>query len=678
MANRLLAHLADKASTSSFAIVGPWGSGKTWLLEATIKAMSTGADAPQARDLIRFNPWFFADEKALFVGFAELLLELTPKTQKARRALADLLSTVGPSLKFGNVDLTKLAAKGEERARGLSGPEQIRNRVAGAVGSSKRHVLVIMDDLDRLNPPELLMLFKLIRLIGDVPGISYLLTYDEETLLQLLARTDITANSEDRARRYLEKIVEVKWVVPPLTQVQLDALVVVPIAAILVESAAFESELNPHDVAFDYRLESLLRKRITTPRSADRFVAMIREIPVRALAELNFDDLAFALYLRAYAPRVWSLVVEESELLTGGGAYGFRSQDKAKQQLIRLRDRIRAALANDPGDPEEVLDLIQEHFPRFGNALSDRDDHHGDRSLRISEPEFIARYMWLDLPPGAVSEVAVNRNVRELPQSKATDWLTAEIEREPSLVLESIFRSARADPKVARRVFGFLDHLYENHGVVGPVDAFLGLNARIRVNARLLLPLMKPRELDELLRIDIRQTRLLRRLVVGELRASSYSAEVHAKFLAAGERLALALELHLESCPSPSFVEQETREGLLDLLRIDASRAAAFATRMCDSHGWRADDVASLYVTERVGNESRRIGFSLTALRRHWGADFAAHLASADSIGYPLEWDATGAPNEQESAVDASLARALASYGLKHAIDLNVGDLDDF
>lgn len=678
MARRLHTHLSLKSESGSFAIVGPWGSGKTWLLEETIRALSEGENALRTGDLIWFNPWFFADEAALFVGFAEFLLELTPQNQRSRKALAGLLSAVGPSLKFGNVDLTKLAAKGEERALGLSSPQQIRNRVASAVKSSGRHVLVIMDDLDRLNPAELLMLFKLIRLIGDVPGISYLLTYDEETLLQLLARTDIAADSEERARRYLEKIVDVKWAVPPLTQNQFVSLVDAPIAAIVGEGATLANDLNPPDIAFEYRLASLLRKRITTPRAADRFVGMFREIPPRAIAELNFDDLAFALYLRAYAPKVWALIVEENEILTGGSLYSFLFQEDVNSQLVRLSERIKSVVSSDGGDSEEVLELVQHHFPRFANARRGRNDQHGDRPLRISEPAFTARYMWFDLPPGSVSEVAVRDNLRRLPDAEAANWLTAEIKREPSLVLDSMARSANADRTLAARLFRFLDSLYERHGIDGPIDAFLQLDSRIRVNARLLLPLMTDDELDAVLKVEIRETRLVRRLVTGDLRAESYSGDVHSKLVEAAGRLALELEPHLEASGSPSYGEYEVRESLLDLLRVDAPRAISLATRMVDLLRWRADDVASLYVTESIGSETRRIGFRLSALQRHWGTDFATHLANADSLGYPRQWDLAAPPTEQVGPVDESLARGLASYGLQHGKDLNSGDSDDF
>lgn len=677
IAQRLRHHLDNLEATTTFAIVGPWGSGKTWLLDGVVAELETDGAGARERDLLRFNPWFYADESALFLGFAELLLGLTPRKSKARRAVAGLLSTVGPSLKFGSVDLTKLAARAEERVSGLSGPEQIRKRISEVVHNAGRHVLVVMDDLDRLNPTELLMLFKLIRLVGDVPGISYLLTYDEETLLQLLARTDVAADSEERARRYLEKIVEVKWVVPPMTSEQVVALVDAPIASIVAEGAALVSEVGRQDAAFDYRLAAMLRKRIRTPRAASRFVSMFREIPPRAIAELDFDDLAFALYLRAYLPKVWALIVEEHELLTGGSMYGYLLQEDASDQLKRLNERVRNALEGDSGDTEEILDLVREHFPRFDNAVRGRNDHHGDRPLRISNPAFVARYMWFDLPPGAVSEVDVRQHVHSLPDGDSSEWLRAEVRREPVLVLESMLRAAKAEPRVSKRVFDFLDGLYEAHGVDGHVDAFLGLDANIRVNARLLLGMMVGTEVDEVLNVRIIDAGLIRRLVTGELRASAYSADVHARLLAAAARLAAELEAYLEMSPSPSLEQDVVRESLLDLLRIDAVRAVALATRMVESLQWRADDVASLYVTESVGSETRRVGFNLTVLKRHWGDDFSALLAGSSTLGYPREWDAHGHPQDLVESVDSALARALASFGLLNAIDLG-GRPDDF
>jgi hypothetical protein len=50
-------------------------------------------------------------------------------------------------------------------------------------------ILVILDDVDRLQPDELLTLFKAIRLVASFPGVYYLLAYDEQTVIDVLTST---------------------------------------------------------------------------------------------------------------------------------------------------------------------------------------------------------------------------------------------------------------------------------------------------------------------------------------------------------------------------------------------------------------------------------------------------------------------------------------------------------
>jgi predicted KAP-like P-loop ATPase len=76
--------------------------------------------------------------------------------------------------------------------------------------------LIILDDLDRLEPAELLLTFKLVRLVGRLPNVYYLLTYDERTLVDVLKRTDLVGEEDGRAQAYLEKMIQVRLDIPPL------------------------------------------------------------------------------------------------------------------------------------------------------------------------------------------------------------------------------------------------------------------------------------------------------------------------------------------------------------------------------------------------------------------------------------------------------------------------------
>ena len=263
-ARQVAERIIRNRESSTFALVGDWGSGKTWLLEAMLRDLESNPDWHTARGtVVRFNPWYYGDEQALFAGFASLLVQQTLKKGRARARLADMLELVGPSAKFGAIDLTA-AVKKAEKAVGVTAPSQIRNAVSEGLAKSGRQLLIVMDDLDRLNPDELLILFKLVRLVGDVPGLHYLLAYDEDTVHHLLKQTAIAGGSSERARRYLEKIVERRWEVPPLTDEQVDEILF--------------SKLS-----------------------------------------LKEGDLHLTLLIRTAAPALWKAIVAERQLLVGSG-----------------------------------------------------------------------------------------------------------------------------------------------------------------------------------------------------------------------------------------------------------------------------------------------------------------------------------------------------------------------
>jgi predicted KAP-like P-loop ATPase len=130
---------------------------------------------------------------------------------------------------------------------------------------------VILDDLDRLAPDELLLVFKLVRLLGRLPNIYYLMCYDEQTLLDVLARSDLVGDSHERALDYMEKIVQVRIDVPPLREVQISQGVDNAINTILGDE-----ELEPIDIeriAEAYREH--LADRLTTPRAIRRLFAQV-------------------------------------------------------------------------------------------------------------------------------------------------------------------------------------------------------------------------------------------------------------------------------------------------------------------------------------------------------------------------------------------------------------------
>ena len=88
--------------------------------------------------------------------------------------------------------------------------ETLRNEIVDQLSEIGNRIVVIIDDLDRLEPAEGAEITRLIRAVADFPNVIYLLCYDRS----IFARSLQTALSIDDGSAYLDKIVQVSFRVP--------------------------------------------------------------------------------------------------------------------------------------------------------------------------------------------------------------------------------------------------------------------------------------------------------------------------------------------------------------------------------------------------------------------------------------------------------------------------------
>lgn len=209
----------NRRSSTVLSLVGAWGSGKSSIIEATVSDLKASEEGWK---VVRFNPWSFQDLPSLQTGFFAELREAFPtelKGTKAREKISDFAEAVLP---FASVTAL-VGVDGSNAMQGFAklvgGDRSVtaaQTRLEKLLEKRAVPILVVMDDLDRLAPDELLLTLKLVRLIGRLPYVHYLLAYDEDTLLDALSRTGLVGKSKSRARDYLEKVVQVRFDVPAL------------------------------------------------------------------------------------------------------------------------------------------------------------------------------------------------------------------------------------------------------------------------------------------------------------------------------------------------------------------------------------------------------------------------------------------------------------------------------
>ena len=311
-----------------FGLAGPWGSGKTSVLNFIEYLLTEERDQEWA--VVRFTAWSAGDVDALTDEFYRAIAAAMPATEAGRRAADRILSmapvfaaaakavvTSAIESKIGKGALrdTSEAVAGAlaDRAGEFTlEPDPFFKRfkkLSEAINDAGQNVLVVVDDIDRLHTDELLGVLKAVRLLGRFSRVHYLLSYDEQTILDVLVASDIANREAKRARQYLEKIIQYPFVLPPLEVSQLEA----ELRAELLKVAAAHG-ISPNSAGtqgwddVDRIIHALPDDDIAcmTLRRIKRLASQAEVLCALVGARnLNFIDAILVTYLRLWYPALY-------------------------------------------------------------------------------------------------------------------------------------------------------------------------------------------------------------------------------------------------------------------------------------------------------------------------------------------------------------------------------------
>lgn len=262
--------------------------------------------------VIRFSPWLFPGKaelaSALLSDLARVVGEkLGDDVRKAFASVLDRLSSVVPivgaatdvATPFGlggllsaGVDVSDRLAK-----RMTDGPtvESVRARLRKKLGAlNDTKIIVVVDDLDRLTPDEAVEMVSLVKGLGDLPNVVYLLCYDENRLGDLIS-TALTVDGHE----YLQKIVQYPVHLPPLE----------PPEILLLLSADLESLVANWSTLATRRLNIAwfltLSHYLLTPRDVRRLMNAFSVALAGVGSHTDPVDLLLLETLRIHEPAVY-------------------------------------------------------------------------------------------------------------------------------------------------------------------------------------------------------------------------------------------------------------------------------------------------------------------------------------------------------------------------------------
>jgi len=271
---------------------------------------------------VRFSPWLIAGRSelasALFSELARALGEkLGANVKDAFVSILKRLAEFAP-LAGAGLDLTTGFGVGKLLSAGatwssnvatsmVTGPtlDELRENLKILLRSlNEQRILVVIDDLDRLTPPEAVVMVSLIKSLGDLPNVIYLLSYDENNLARLIRK-----GAKVDGREFLRKIVQYPIDLPRLQDEDLTRLLDSDLTTII-------GDLRPEDQRrLGITWHFVFRHYLRTPRDVRLYINSVAVALSAAKDYVDIVDLLLLEVIRLYEPQLYRWIKENlSEL----------------------------------------------------------------------------------------------------------------------------------------------------------------------------------------------------------------------------------------------------------------------------------------------------------------------------------------------------------------------------
>lgn len=421
---RSAAKAIRKAPSTSGLIVsveGVWGSGKTSVL-SMIEALLIGDEAASKPLIVHFNPWLVGEKDALLRHFLSKIAnsvklndhsrdgKKVAKELKAYAKVFDLVKLIPGAEPWASMIKSVVEATGDatDSVAEYKTPdiEAYKLRVEEALRQFERPIVVFIDDIDRLFPLEVFEMVRIIKAVGGLPHVGYVVAWDSEYVVGALEKLGVPF-----AASYLDKIVQVRTRVPSLSVVARRRLI----------NDALD-DLDPEVLRVRFqgqneRLSSLyhsgLRDLLDQPRDVVRVFNALRMMEPLLRDEIVFADILGLSALSIKAPAIFELLRRKPRLFVGRLPDDVLINKKSKE-LVHDGISERQAAYDDARSAGAAQRVVHFLFPEVakaeGGLALDKSSFVGGN---VSHPARLEIALQLSVTGGDVSIKAARRYLED-------------------------------------------------------------------------------------------------------------------------------------------------------------------------------------------------------------------------------------------------------------------------
>ncbi len=407
----------------TIGIYGKWGEGKTSVLNMVEAKLLDN----QHDDIIisKFNPWLFNDHESLLMAFFSTIAK-----EPVSRAWTKKVKEYAPMVALGVKGLSKWAdfalmiggmppvagvvGQGTANAitqAGAAMPDltvdtaKRKKEVADTLKRSKKHLVIFIDDIDRLDKNETHTLFKLIKQNADFDNVTYLLAMDVEMVAKSIGERYGAGGISD-GYNFIDKIVQVPVMLPKIQPSHLKQVLDKQLKEVFDRLPGVNDTITAHLAGAHSNTVDIIAPLFTTGRDVIRYINQLQFVLPVLYAEVNVFDLCLLEALKLFNINGYMAILHHKDLILGAEYDIGKALQKDYTEIEEMRKEqlVSDVLADIPTRiMQPMRSVIRKNL--LSPFLSSPSDNSGEDEKRLCSRAYFDKYFMGCSPNNVVSDV---------------------------------------------------------------------------------------------------------------------------------------------------------------------------------------------------------------------------------------------------------------------------------
>lgn len=391
------------------SLEGEWGSGKTTIINNTKRLLRENATADKGYIYIDdFDPWLYGTQEALLSAMLETIIDhlgMHYSPSHFDGTIKELCETVPINHWSGNFIKSIFSASVKPQSD-VARLKQITSRYLRSVNKT---VVFFIDNFDRTNEDNVIFLFKLIAKVFDLPGIIFVLSFEQERINAILEKT------HHLDPRFKEKIIQQEIKVPAISEEKSQLLYFTCISNLLMAYGVTDDKIKDFAPVAKYIFE-----KTRTVRTFKRMVNSVFPIVFCDDTLLRKSDLLAIEAIHFYDPELFYTIYKSSRY--------FISHDKSLEDSLKVSFN-KEAFNNDcksffenlfakHEDAKELLSTLFPYVKRYKSKLifESNSQFSDPETIEISKQARICSGKYFDLyfSYSTNNHIAILENIKSM------------------------------------------------------------------------------------------------------------------------------------------------------------------------------------------------------------------------------------------------------------------------